>query len=181
MDGASQTATTIARLNVPYWGIWAERAVVRAMEIDPDQIVVAGLLHGQPTWQVTLTIARAVGYLAGTQRAPELDPAVRAWIDHVGLATGTTAGPRLGAFSWGEWADRAAIIALEVDGRIKMTSALLRGEGMWEVAMTIARSVGCLAGTRRILALPPEVLEWLHVGPRPDGRPGSDNRSAGAP
>lgn len=154
------------RMHAVSWGLWAERAVVRALEIDPNSHIRDGLLIGQPTSEVAFVIARAVGYLAGTQRAPDLPLELRGWIDGVGMCDGHTAGMRLGSLSWEEWGDRAAGAALELDGDARIASSPLRGEHLWQVAIAIARSVACLAGTRRIWALPAELIEWLQAPPR---------------
>lgn len=165
MSVASETSARRARMHAVSWGIWAERAVVRALEIDPDHCIQAGLLYGQPVSQVAFVIARAVGYLVGTQRAPDLPEEIRAWIDRVASCDGSAIGTRLGGLSPAEWAERAAVMALEIDAGVKIAGGPLHGEHLWEVAITIARAVGGLAGTRRTLALPVEVIEWLHGAP----------------
>ncbi|MEZ4301925.1 MAG: hypothetical protein R3B70_43735 [Polyangiaceae bacterium] len=148
------------------WAVWAERALVRAMEIEPDDVIHGGLLTGQPTAQVTLTIARSVGYIVGAHRAPDLAPQLRAWIDHVSPGAMLKTGNRLGGLSWAEWAERAAVIALEIEPDVKMVGPLLEGQYVWEVAMVIARTIGFLAGVRREWGVPAEVRAWLQGAPR---------------
>lgn len=159
-----------ARTGALSWGIWAERAVVRALDLDPNETIQAGLLHGQRTAPVTLVIARVVGYLAGTQQAPDLPPSLRAWLETIGMTSeiGAQAGvkaDRLGGLSWAHWAERAAILALEIDPHATVESSPLRGAPLWEVAVTIGRAVGYLAGSKRFWTLPPEVVRWLHRVP----------------
>lgn len=166
MKEAAEPKMLQPRMKAVSWGIWAERAVVRALEIAPDNHIQAGLLFGQPTSHVALTIARAVGYLAGTQRAPDLPPPIRAWLDQVGMNDSSTNGARLGGLSWSEWAERAAVVALEIDPELKVEGPTLQGQDVWEVAITIARAVACLAGARRAWGLPVEIGDWLQGAPR---------------
>lgn len=173
MSAVSEAKMYRTRVHAISCGIWAERAVVRALEIDPDSRIQSGLLFGQPTAQIALTIARAVGYLAGTQRAPELAPEIRAWIDQVAKSDGTLPGGRLGNLSWPEWAERASIMALEIGAEVKVESIPLRGQRLWEIAITIARAVACIVGRRRECALPAELIPWLQGAP-PLGPTGED-------
>ncbi|MEZ4308135.1 MAG: hypothetical protein R3F14_08830 [Polyangiaceae bacterium] len=148
------------------WAVWAERALVRALEIEPREVIQGGLLTGESTSQVTLTIARAVGYIAGAHRAPDLAPELRAWIDRVTPGLEGPAKNRLGGLSWAEWAERAAVIALEIESDLKLEGSMLAGQYAWEVAIVIARAIGCLAGVRREWGVPVEVRAWLQGGPR---------------
>lgn len=63
--------------------------------------------------------------------------------------------------SWGEWAERASVVALEIDPEQRVDSILLHGQFVWELAILIARAIACLVGVRRMSVLPEEVRDWL--------------------
>lgn len=177
MSGTSESKSPRIGATPVSWGIWAERSVVRALELDPESYIVEGLLCGQPVSQVALAIARAVGYLSGTQRAPDLCAPIRAWIDRVAMVFGDPKDSRLGGLSWGEWAERASVVALEIDPEQRVDSMLLHGQFVWELAILIARTIACLAGVRRMSILPEEVRDWLQQSIRAcaSGRGNEDN------
>lgn len=166
MTTAVETRVLRPRTGPYSWGLWAERAVIRALDIDPDNYVQNGLLCGQSTSQVALVIARAIGYLAGTQRSPELGEHIRNWLDHVGLVEPTQQGSRLGGLAWADWAERASLVAMEIDPGLKMQTPLLYGQYVWEVAIAISRAVAFFAGVRKLNSLPIELHEWLQKAPR---------------
>ena len=167
MSEAPTAKVSGSRISVVSWGVWAELATIRALEIDPMSRIHTGLLSGQPTSHVALTIARAVSYLAGTQSAPDLSAGLRAWIDRVGTAHGINKVTRLCGLSWGEWASHAAFLALEIPPEKKLRTPVLHGQPVWEAAITVARAIGCLARVRQTWSLPAEVRAWLEQLPRP--------------
>src|SRR5690348_12091857 len=114
MNNMKLTKAEKQRLGGLSWGMWAERAVVRALEIDPKTMVDGALLNAESASQVALLIARAIGYLTGTQRSPELPEGVRVWLDSVSMRDAAAKGTRLGGLFWGEWAERASLIAMEL-------------------------------------------------------------------
>ncbi len=153
------------RLDGFSWAMWAERAVVRALDIPPSETIEGALLHGERTSHVALTIARAVGYVAGTQRAPELPEALRAWLDAVAMGDRPHEGARLGGLSWSAWAQRASVLALEIEEGRTVDGVLLRGLPLWKVAVTVARAVAYLSGAERAPELAAGLRLWLQGGP----------------
>lgn len=166
MTTTVEMRVTRLRVAPPSWGLWAERAVIRALDIDPDSFIREGLLCGQSTSNVALMIARSIGYLTGTQAAPDVCAPIREWLDRVGMVECAQRGSRLGGLSWAEWAERASLVAMEIDPRIKVQSVLLYGQFVWEAAITISRSVAFLAGARKLSGLPLELHDWLQTSPK---------------
>lgn len=149
------------RLDGFSWGLWAERAVVRALDIAPSERVTDALLHGAPLASMALLIARAVGYLAGTQHAPDMPASLRGWLDSVSMGEPPSRGPRLGGLSWDGWARRAAVLAVEIEPDRTLEAGPLAGLPLWKVAITIARSVAFLSGAERAPELASGLRDWL--------------------
>ncbi len=160
---------TRERLDGFSWSTWAERAVVRALEIPQAETIEGALLHGQSTSIIAFTIARAVGYLAGTQRSPEMPEALRAWLDGVTTDDKPHEGERLGGLSWGAWAQRASGLAMEIGAERVIEGGLLAGQPLWKVAVTIARAIAYLAGVERAPELAAGLHTWLQGSPRLPG------------
>ncbi|MBK8254973.1 MAG: hypothetical protein IPK82_20235 [Polyangiaceae bacterium] len=106
--------------------------------------------------------ARSIGYLNGTQDAPELAVSLRTWLLQVGNADPHNGKQnRLGGLSWADWARRAVVMAFEVDEDEVLDGALLTGQPLWIMAITVARSIAYLAGIDRSPELAEGVKAWL--------------------
>jgi hypothetical protein len=166
MTTAEKSTPRAPRADFNQWGLWAERAVVRALDLDPNGRLQGGLLGGQSSRQIALTIARAIGYLAGTQRAPELPTPILAWLDQVAATKGDPTQGRRGGLSWKDWPKPAAEAAFAMDRTLSLQwSSGLRAP-VWQLALLIVSVVADLAGRSMKNLLPDEVASWIERLPR---------------